>query len=817
MPPRWRPLLYTLAIWLIYAGAVAAAQEGADRDSLPEHALARFGTKHLRHPGTVLSVAFSPDGKTLASSGGDGSVRIWEAGTGKEVQTFACGNAQLTSVVYLNNGKTLAAAGITGAIHILDTETGKVARTLTGHNQGHLTLAAYPKGQKLFSASWDGTLREWDVESGKETRTLASGRGAVHTLALSPDGKSLAVATPTGPGEIRFFDTDNGKELRQLPWGKGRVESLAFGAEGKTLAVGGLNNAFALYDAETGKEIHPFRSNNLFSYVTSVAFSPSGKVLASSIQLPSIVLWGVTSGKELRRLDGVASGTKQIVFSPDGKMLAAASNDNVVRLWDVESGTELNNDGGLTAPVQSIQFLADGKTVVAADTARNLCAWDVATSKNLGHLRGTLSGQMGSWGLAADGKSIVYFGNGRMRYWDPIAAKEIKSLENPSQFVYQSAFSQDGRILAINENNLAIRIRNLETGKEIKSIALGPNRNVGPITLSSDGRRLMGSGYGPVLIWDVDSGASLWTADKDANRSGQHFTFSPDGGTVAVASGVQVHVLEVASRQERMHTEQAPGQPNPVPLMTLAYSPDGTVLAAGGNTGGVTLVDVASGKEFGKFSGHRGPVQALKFSADGCLLASGGSDATVIVWDAAGVIKKSRPAPDSPSPAEIASLWHDLAGDPVKAHRAIWMMTTDSKKAVEELAAHLQPGAPADAKRIAQLIAELDDDDFDKREKASASLATMPEADEAMKKALENKPSLEMRRRIEQILEARKPGLANPERVREARAVEALELVGSPEAQALLEKLSKGPADAALTQDAKAALDRLGRKESAHP
>jgi hypothetical protein len=280
---------------------------------------------------------------------------------------------------------------------------------------------------------------------------------------------------------------------------------------------------------------------------------------------------------------------------------------------------------------------------------------------------------------------------------------------------------------------------------------------------------------------------------------------------------VQVHIWEVVSRQVRMHTDQPPGQPNPIPLMVLAYSPDGAVLAAGGNTGDVTLVDVATAKEIGKFRGHRGPVQALSFSADGRMLASGGYDATVVVWDAASVIKKGRPAIDGPTPDELTSLWHDLAGDPVKAHRAIWMMTADSKKAAEVLAAHLEPGAPTDADRIAKLIANLDDDDFDTREKASQALANLPEADEALRKALDGKPSLEMRRRIEVILEGRKPGTANPERVREARAVEALELVGSPEARTLLEKLTKGPAEAPLTQDAKAALDRLSKKEPTRP
>src|SRR5207249_3590376 len=114
---------------------------------------------------------------------------------------------------------------------------------------------------------------------------------------------------------------------------------------------------------------------------------------------------------------------------------------------------------------------------------------------------------------------------------------------------------------------------------------------------------------------------------------------------------------------------------------------------------------------------------------------------------------------------------------------------------------------------IAKWIADLDNDDFETREKASDALANLPEADAALKKALEGKPSLEMRRRIEAILDGRKPGTVNPEQVRETRAIEALELVGSPEARQLLEKLATGPEAAPLTQEAKAALERLASRE----
>jgi WD40 repeat protein len=829
MRPFSHLLAAGLALCLLTPCAGAAGQKepksdapdkGVDRkdDALPEGAVSRFGSKRLRHASLIYATAFSPDGKLLASASADNSVRVWETSTGKEKQAFTFNNEQLTSVVYFKDGKTLAAASMNGTIHILDVDNGKQKLTLTGHGQGQLRLALHSDDGKLFSASFDGSVREWDADKGKEVRIFASGVGALTALAVSGDGKTLAVATQAGNGGLTLFDTDNGKELRKLPWGKGQIEALAFTADGKALAVGAqFNNSLGLYDVENGKEVQPFRANNSFGAVKGLAFSPSGKVLASCVQGPSVSLWGVASGKQLRHLDLPGTIATHVAYSPDGKIVAVACQDNMIHLWDVENGNVLHEADGFSGAIQQIRFLADGTTLVASDQQRSLRAMDARTGKALAKLRGTPFSQVASWGTGPEGKTIVYANYDRsLRFWDPLADKEERRIENFTQFIYQMAFSNDGTTLAMVENNRVLRIHAAESGNEIKQFTAAPNQNFGFLTvLSSDGRRIVASGYGPIFVWDVPSGRELWKGDPTAPQQQLlHAVFAPDGRTLACVSANQVLILEIVSRQERLRIERPQNAAKAFVPQALTFSPDGNVLAIATATGEVFLHDVATGKEIGQFNGHRGAVYALAFSPDNRLLASGGADTTVIVWDAASLIKKNRPAAASPTEAEVASLWQNISGEGAKVHRLLWAMTAEPKKSVEVLKGKLQPGPPADPKRIAKLVADLDNEDFDTREKASEALAGIPEADMELKKALENNPSVEKKRRIEALLENRKPGVVGADQIREARAVELLEMIGTPEAKQLLEKLAKGSDDSTLTQDCKAALDRLSKRKA---
>jgi hypothetical protein len=251
-------------------------------------------------------------------------------------------------------------------------------------------------------------------------------------------------------------------------------------------------------------------------------------------------------------------------------------------------------------------------------------------------------------------------------------------------------------------------------------------------------------------------------------------------------------------------------------LRAIAFSADGRLLATATRGNGqvkaaVRVWDVATGQERMRFAGHQETADAVAFSADGRVLASGGGDGTVLLWDVTGRVENGKFAPVQLSPPVLESEWTDLNGaDAMKVHKAVWTLAAAPKQSLPLLRDYLKPVRPADAKRIAQLIKDLDSDDYDVREKASAELEKVGEqATAELRRALDGAPSSEVRIRATRLLDRFGGKTTSPDALRHQRALEVLEHIGSPEARTLLEEIARGAPEAALTQEAQAALKRL--------
>jgi hypothetical protein len=251
-------------------------------------------------------------------------------------------------------------------------------------------------------------------------------------------------------------------------------------------------------------------------------------------------------------------------------------------------------------------------------------------------------------------------------------------------------------------------------------------------------------------------------------------------------------------------------------IRTLAFAPDGKTVAASGDDRAVRLWELASGKKLRSLRGHQGHVYAVTYSGDGKTLASGSMDTTALVWDIRGLIPEGRSRKANLSPQDLAALWADLlAADASRADQAIRSLIAAPGQAVPLLEGHLRPVPPADPARVARLIADLDSDRFAVREKAAHELEQLGRLVEpALRKALAERPSAEVRRRLTQLLERPTEAILPPEQLRAVRATEVLEQIGTPEAKALLEKLAKGAPEARLTQEAKASLQRMARRSA---
>jgi hypothetical protein len=309
----------------------------------------------------------------------------------------------------------------------------------------------------------------------------------------------------------------------------------------------------------------------------------------------------------------------------------------------------------------------------------------------------------------------------------------------------------------------------------------------------------------------------------------------PDGRVLAAENADEsVTLWEVASGKERAHLGRAPA-PAPAQTMTatgtlvrvgggfsgpaeqagpvtLAFAPGGRTLAARGPDRTVRVWEVDGGRELGRFKGHDGRVETVAFSADGRTIVSGSADTTVLVWDAAVLLKSQAPVPPPELPdGSAAAAWDALTdADAAKAAEAVRQLAAAPRQAVPVLAEHLKPAAPIDRTKLAAWVADLESTKYAVRQEAAANLVRAGEqAVPALRKVLDDRPTIETRQRVEQLLDKVTTGVLTAEQLRVVRAVEALERMATPEASDLLRTLAGGAAGALPTREAQGALGRL--------
>jgi hypothetical protein len=311
---------------------------------------------------------------------------------------------------------------------------------------------------------------------------------------------------------------------------------------------------------------------------------------------------------------------------------------------------------------------------------------------------------------------------------------------------------------------------------------------------------------GEVRLWEVATGQLL----RHWNGGGACLAFSPDGRILAGGQADALQLYEVLTGRVIASFKRDQGA-----IAAVVFAPDGRTVATAGPDRVVRIWDLASGRQLHSFTGHQGGVIALDFAPDGRRLASGSEDGTVLVWDA------TRPhnprAPHEPGAKELDALWAHMGGeDAENAFRALWTFVESPKQSVPFVAGHLHPVPGIDPKRLARLFADLDDDTFDVREKATTELKQAAESvEDAVRKEMARTKSEEVRQRLGQVLDAVDRTVAAPgHRALPSRALLVLEHAGTPEARQALEKLAGGAPGAWLTTEAKAALARIARRSA---
>jgi WD40 repeat protein len=821
----------------------------AKDDPLPEGVLARLGSTRFRHSGHIWSLAISPDGKTVASKGGGEVVRFWDVKTGRQVRATSRQYRGIGPLTYSPDGATLAVwdgdANKPG-ISLLNTATANERRFVALSNEppnffGGLGAVAFsPDGKILASVKPSGEICLIDPVRGKVTAVLGKHDHAnVPVLVFSPDGQTLASSGQDTT--IRLWDVKRRKALFVLRSEDTNAFPVVFARDGKWLISGGgtqeapndwnspwNNPAIRIWDVATGKQLRVFKDTEVRGTISSLALAPDGRTLAVSCK-DKLRLWDLTTGKVLRSLPGSRSHNwpvYKLCFSPDGKLLVGGIG-NMVGLWDTASGRLLNLDANESASdIACVALSGDGRLLAAGDHDNCLALWDFRSRRLIRRFRGHDT-KVRRVAFSPDNKTLASISEyGRVRAWN--VANGLQCYQFPVEATKDSrptevAFSPDGKLLAYayfsdkqGGGPRGIRLLDAATGVErqnltIKDAVHGWFDGIG---FSPDGRHLVGiTRDGEIQGWRREGDGFVKKGLLDRATPSRSAAFTHQGFLL-----VQMYPEKSVSFRD-LDTGRPMRDVSKLPYLDRipAISPDGRYLAAEAlfyrddgsqkpSDDTLRLYELASGQEVlrWRLPPHTS-CNALTFAPDGRTLVAGMSDTTVLLWDL-------RPT-EKGSAKDVSALWKDLAdGDAAKAYRALSRMTAASAEALAYLRRRLTPVEGVDERRIERLIAELDSVEFAVREKAAERLRQLKElAEPALRKALASRPTLEMRRRLQDLLEdlARHPQRPSPELLRQLRAVEVLERIGTPEARTLLESLARGAAGARLSREARAAVQRL--------
>lgn len=616
------------------------------------------------HSTDVYTVAFIADGTRVVSAGKGGTIRFWDASTGRQLSSLDGHEGQVFGLAVSPDGSRIASAGADKVVKVWDVESHEIIRLI--HSRASIRdLAFNPTGDRIAAALDDKTVQVWNTDTGDESATMTGHSAAVTGVAFSPDGKSLASCSESDK-TARIWDSHSGEQIESLNPNALGLWKPAFSPDGTRLIIASYGR-YSLWDTDSWEliEIEGVHGR----HTRCIAFSPDGTQFVTAGTSAEIKLWDAQTGNLLETLSGHASDVWCVAFSPDGTRLASASSDGTVKIWNTHA------DNGLTFPghahhVYSVDFSADGKQLAScsrqvailrdartghvkfkfdghtgelgdvdfnpdgtrlatASDDRTVRIWNTETGEEVAVLKGHRHWVSGV-DYSPDGTTLASSSrDGTVKLWDTRTNKEIATLTGHRGAVYCVEFSPDGSCLASGALDSTVKLWDAKTGKEIRTIT-GHAGRVRRLAFDREGKRIVSGGYDTsIRVCDVASGKQITTAYLSC-AAVFGISFSADGQRFAVCgTDNMVHIYDAMSGWEIMAI--SPG----IGVSSVRFSLDGLSLAAGlSGSGAVKIWDASQKHETAVLKGHSATVTFVSFSSDGSRIFSK-SKKQQLVWDVA--------------------------------------------------------------------------------------------------------------------------------------------------------------------------------------